>query len=91
MLCILKSFPPYCSMKHKKAQLPQLNLFEEFVPVEELQAGDHLRLAPQSPNVYYVVEQFNDQNPETKIKLVKSTNIYFVKHGRKVLKVNHHA
>lgn len=70
--------------------MPQLNLFEEFIAVEALQNDDQLRLAPDSPNIYVVVQQFYDAHQETKIKLLGAKQIYFVKHGRMVLKVKYH-
>ncbi|MEP7317195.1 MAG: hypothetical protein ABI921_00585 [Panacibacter sp.] len=71
----------------KKKELPQLDLFEAIIPVEDLQPDDHFRLSVESPNVYVVKEQFDDiAGKQTKAKLLNSYNIYFIKHGRKVFK-----
>lgn len=76
-------------MKSKnKKQLPQLNLFEEILLIEDLQEDDHFRIAVDSPNIYFVREQFFEIKAETKAVLtVKPYSIYFIPHGRKVFKI----
>lgn len=78
-------------MKTKKVKRsPQLEVFEEYVLIEGLKEDDHLRLSVESPNVYRVIEHFDDPIPETKIILIaeKKFTYYFVPHGRKVIKIN---